>query len=148
MARGRWQYLFPVAVLATSLGVLGGCAVAQSAPPKPRPFGEIAREEPAEVVTVRDTRIDLRTGMGRAMQAHTPRVPVGPVAVGLPVTIGGEKRVEVPGEEITVRLASGKMILVVQELSSPAIAPGERVRVLYERKHEVSGESRTRIVRE
>ena len=148
MARERLQSLLALAFVGTALALLGGCAVAQSAPPKPRPFGEIAREERGEVITVRDTRIDLRTGMGRAMQAHTPRIPVGPVAVAVPVTIGGEKRLEVPGEEITVRLASGKMILVVQELSSPAIAPGERVRVLYEAKHDVTGESRTRIVRE
>jgi hypothetical protein len=146
MACGRVNCSLALAVVAVAL--LGGCAVAQSTPPKPRPFGEIAREERGEVVTVRDTRIDLRTGMGRAMQAHTPRVPVGPIAVGLPVTIGGEKRVEVPGEEITVRLPSGKMILIVQELSSPPFAPGERVRVLYERKHELTGESRTRIERE
>src|SRR5687768_17095885 len=100
MMFGRLQRLIPLAVIV----LLGGCAIAQSPPPKPRPFGEIAREERGEIITVRDTRIDLRTGMGRAMQAHTPRIPVGPVAVGLPVTIGGEKRVEVPGEEITVRL--------------------------------------------
>lgn len=139
----------PFALLAlVGVALMGGCAVAQSIPPKPRPFGEIAREERGEIVTVRDTRIDLRTGMGRALQAHTPHVPVGPIAVALPVSIGGEKRVEVPGEEITVRLASGKMIMVVQELSSPPFAPTERVRVLYERRHDVTGESRTRIVRE
>ena len=131
-----------------ALALLSGCAVAQSTPPKPRPFGEIAREEPGQVVTVRDTRIDLRTGMGRAMQARTPHIPVGPVGVALPVTIGGEKRVEVPGEEITVRLVDGKMIMIVQELSSPPFAPGERVRVLYERRHELTGEARTRVVRE
>ena len=128
--------------------LLGGCAVAQSTPPKPRPFGEVAREERAEVVSVRDTRIDLRTGMGRSLQARSPHVPVGPIAVALPVQIGGEKKVEVPGEEITVRLPSGKMILVVQELGSPPFAPGERVRVLYERRDDVTGESRTRVVRE
>ncbi len=143
------DYLKPLSALAAlSLVVLGGCAVAQSTPPKPRPFGEIAREEPGEVVSVRDTKIDLRTGMGRSMQAHTPRVPVGPIGVALPVQIGGEKRVEVPGEEITVRLPSGKIILVVQELNSPPFASGERVRVLYERRNDLSGESRTKIVRE
>jgi hypothetical protein len=127
--------------------LLGGCAVAQSTPPKPRPFGEIAREEPAEVVTVRDTRIDLRTGMGRSLQARSPHVPVGPISVALPVQIGGEKMVEVPGEEITVRLSSGKMILIVQELSSPPFAPGEKVRVLYERRDDLTGEARMRVER-
>lgn len=146
MMRGAVNSSLAVAIAVIAL--LGGCAVAQSTPPKPRPFGEVAREERGEIITVRDTRIDLRTGMGRAMQAHTPRIPVGPVAVALPVTIGGEKRHEVPAEEITVRLPSGKMILVVQELNSPPFAPGERVRVLHERKHDLTGESRTRIVRE
>lgn len=132
-----------------ALVFLGGCSIAQTTPPKPRPFGEIAREERAEVVTVRDTRIDLRTGMGRSLQARSPHVPVGPIAVAVPVQVGGEKKLEVPAEEITVRLATtGKMILVVQELSSPPFAPGERVRVLYERRNEVTGESRTRIERE
>lgn len=130
------------------LALLGGCSIAQTPPPKPRPFGEIAREERAEVVSVRDTRIDLRTGMGRSIQARSPHVPVGPIAVAVPVSVGGEKKLEVPGEEITVRLATGKMILVVQELSSPPFAPGERVRVLYERRNEVTGESRTRIERD
>lgn len=126
---------------------LSGCAVAQSTPPKPRPFGDIAREERAEVVTVRDTRIDLRTGMGRSLRTRSTHVPVGPLAVALPIQVGGEKKVEVPGEEITVRLASGKMILVVQELSSPPFAPGEQVSVLYERRDDLTGESRTRIER-
>jgi hypothetical protein len=132
----------------TMLALLGGCAVAQTTPSRPRPFSDIAREERGEVVTVRDTRIDLRTGQGRALQARSPRVPVGPIAVAVPVQIGGEKKVEVPGEEITVRLSSGKMILIVQELSSPPFAPGERVRVLYERRDAGNGEARTRVERE
>ena len=144
MPSGRPSYLVTLALVA----LLGGCAVAQSRPPPARPFGEVAREERGEVMAVRDTRIDLSTGMGRGLQASSPRIPLGPVAVALPVRIGGEKRVEVPGEEITVRLASGKLILIVQELSSPPFASGERVRVLYERPHELTRESRTRIARE
>jgi len=128
--------------------VLGGCAVAQSRPTPPRPITEVAREERGQILTVRDTRIDLSTGNARSLRAHTPAVPVGPIGVRLPVQIGGEKRVEVPGEEITVQLASGKLISVVQQLSSPPFAPGERVRVLHERPSEVSGVGRTQIVRE
>ncbi|HUR60668.1 MAG TPA: hypothetical protein VM029_23305 [Opitutaceae bacterium] len=127
---------------------LGGCAVAQSTPPHQRPLRDIVREEPAEVVTVRDTMIDLRTGMGRAVRASTPRIPLGPVAVGVPVTIGGEKRLDVPGEEITVRLSTGKMIMIVQELSSPPFAPGERVRVQYERASDAGSAGRMAVVRE
>jgi hypothetical protein len=131
-----------------ALGLLGGCAVAQTTPPKPRPFGEIDREERGVVVNVVDTQIDLRTGVGRSMTAHTPHVPLGPVAVALPVRIGGEKRREIPGEEITVRLSTGRMVTIVQELSSPPFAPGEAVRVLHERRNEVTGQSRVRIERE
>jgi hypothetical protein len=136
--------LFAVAMIP----VLGGCAVAQSRPTPPRPITEVAREERGQILTVRDTRIDLSTGNARSLRAHTPAVPVGPIGVRLPVQIGGEKRVEVPGEEITVQLASGKLISVVQQLSSPPFAPGERVRVLHERPSEISGVGRTQIVRE
>lgn len=144
MPFGRLNY--PVALAAVAL--LGGCAVAQSRPPPPRAFGEVAREDRGEVLAVRDTRIDLSTGMGRSIQARTPSIPLGPVGIGVPIRIGGEKRVEVPAEEITVQLTSGKLIIVVQELSSPPFAPGERVRVLHERAHEMSGVARIRIARE
>jgi hypothetical protein len=129
------------------VALLGGCSIAQTTPPKPRPFGDIAREETGEVIAVRDTRIDLSTGMARSMTTHSPRVPVGPVGVRVPVTLGGEKKVEIPGEEITVKLPDGKLVLIVQELSSPPYAPGERVRVLYERPSEMNGVSRTRVER-
>jgi hypothetical protein len=135
------------AVALTAAGFVGGCSMAQTTPPKPKPFGNVAREEKGEVVSVRDTRIDLSTGMARSMTTHSPRVPVGPIGVRVPVTLGGEKKVEIPGEEITVKLPNGKLILVVQELSSPPYAPGERVRVLYERPDELNGVSRTRIER-
>lgn len=128
--------------------LLGACAVSQSPPPPPRPFGEIESEEPGVVATVHDTMIDLRTGQGRSVRMNTPHIPVGPIAVAVPITMGGEGRRDVPGEEITVRLPSGKYVLVVQELSHPAFAPGERVRIQHERRNEYTGESRTRVVRE
>ena len=130
--------------------LVGGCAMAQSRPPGLKPFGEVERQEKGEVVSVRDTRIDLSTGRGtRGITAHTPAVPIGPIGVRVPVTVGGEKKgVKVPGEEITVKLPSGKLILVVQELSSPPFAPGERVRVLYEEPDDVTGVSRTRVERD
>jgi hypothetical protein len=131
-----------------AIAVLGGCAVAQSRPTPPRPITDVAREERGEIISVRDTRIDLSTGTARSLRAHTPAVPVGPIGVRLPVKIGGEKRVEIPGEEITLQLASGKLISVVQPLSSPPLAPGEKVRVLHERPNDINGEARTQIVRE
>ena len=133
---------------ATVVSVLGGCAVAQTRPPPPRPITDIAREERGEIISVHDTRIDLSTGNNQGLSAHTPTVPVGPIGVRLPVKIGGEKRVEVPGEEITVQLATGKLISVVQPLSSPPLAPGERVRVLHERANDITGVGRTQILRE
>ncbi len=138
-----------VAVLLAPMAWLGGCAIAQSVPPPTRPLREIAREDRGEIVTVRDTLIDLRTGMGRAISTSGPAVPVGPVGVRLPITIGGEKKVEVPGEEMTIRLASGKLISVVQELSSPPFAPGVRVRVQYERVDDPGTRTaRIQVVRE
>lgn len=137
------------AVAAAALVALGGCAVAQSVPPPPRPFGEIVREDKGVVVSVNDTTIDLRTGMGRGMTAHSPGIPVGRVAaISLPVMIGGEKKREMPAEEITVRLPSGKLVLVVQERSNPPIAPEEQVLVQYERGGEGGTQGRMRVVRE
>lgn len=144
MRRERFGFL----VIAAAAGLLGGCAVAQSVPRPRPPIGEVAREERGEVLSVRDTQIDLRTGMGRGMTTHSPAIPVGPVGVRVPITLGGEKRVDVPAEEIVVRLESGKTIAIVQELSTPPFAPGERVRVLQERRNELTGEARMQVVRE
>ncbi len=127
--------------------LLAGCSVAQMEPAPARPFGEIDREERGVVAAVHDTMLDLRTGQVKGLRTSTPTVPVGLVGVALPVTIGGEKRKDVPGEEITVRLPSGKLVLVVQELSHPAFAVGEQVRIQYEKPHHISGESRTRVTR-
>jgi len=138
--------LVAAVALASGLAWLGGCAVAQSEPMKPRPFGEVASEERGIVASVGDTMIDLRTGQVRGMRA-TQAVPLGPVALGVPVTIGGEKKREVPGEEITVRLPSGRLVLVVQELSQPPFAVGEQVKILHEKPNHVTGESRTKVVR-
>lgn len=101
------------------------------------------------MVTVTDTQIDLRTGTARSVRASTPTIPVaGLVGVRVPVTIGGEKRVEAPAEEIMVRLRDGKIVAIVQELSSPPFAPGERVRVVYERVDDPSVPQRLQVVRE
>lgn len=135
------------AALATVGLLLGGCSVAQSVPPASRPFGEIEREESGIVATVHDTTIDLRTGQSRGLQTRSPHIPIGPVAIAVPITLGGEGRRDVPGEEITVRLPSGEYILVVQELSHPAFAPGEKVRILHEKPHYITGESRIRVAR-
>jgi outer membrane lipoprotein SlyB len=91
--------------------------------------------------------LDLRTGQVRSVRTRSPTIPLGPLAVAVPISIGGEKRRDVPGEEITVRLRSGGLVLVVQELSHPAFALGEEVKILHEKPNLITGESRTRVVR-
>ena len=143
----RLVLIFAAGVVWAALSGCGGISMAQSRPPPVRPIKDIAREEAAEVITVNDTRLDLSTGRGRAMTAHAPAIPVGPIGVRVPVSVGGEKKMDVPAEEITVRLlADGKLVSTVQELSSPPFAPGERVRVIYE-KSEDNSKGRVQIVR-
>jgi hypothetical protein len=139
-------------ILALGLAVaglwLGGCSVAQTLPKPEQPFGEIESEERGIVAAVNDTMMDLRTGKGQALHTQTPTVPLGGIiGVSVPVTIGGEKRRDVPGEESTVRLPSGQLVWVVQALSSPPFAVGEQVRILHEKPHYITGESRTRVAR-
>ena len=131
-------------------GLATGCAVdlAQTAPPPQRPIRDVAREDRGEVVTVRDTKLDLRTGRGAPLRTSTPPVGVGPFGVALPINIGGEKKVEVPAEEVTVRVNTGKMVAIVQELSSPPFAPGERVRVVVEQVDEPGTTPRMQVVRD
>ena len=44
-------------------------------------------------------------------------------------------------------LRSGGLVLVVQELSHPAFAVGEEVKILHEKPNLITGESRTRVAR-
>lgn len=142
--RGSVSLLFAVA-----LGAAGsGCTVAPTRPAPPPPLREIEREDRGEIVTVSDTKIDLRNPANQGLTTHTPRVPVGPVGIRVPIRIGGEARYEVPAEEITVRLTTGRMVFVVQQRSDPPLAPGERVRVLQETASAVTGQSRMRVERE
>lgn len=139
--------------LITAVGLLAltmsGCGVhvLQTPPPPVKPLREVAREERGEVINVRDTKLDLSTGRGAPIGMSAP-VGVGPFGVPVPITIGGEKKKEVPAEEITVQLANGRLVAIVQELSSPPIAPGERVKVQYEAVDEPGTTPRMRVVRE
>lgn len=128
----------------------GGCSVnvLQTAPPPMRAITEIAREEPGKIVTVRDTKIDLASGRVAPLRTQTPRIGVGPIGVSVPVTIGGERKGQVPAEEMTIELAGGKLISVVQPLSSPPFAPGERVRVQYEKVDDPRTGGRVQVVRD
>ena len=51
-------------------------------------------------------------------------------------------------EEARRSARGGQLIVVVQELSSPPFAPGEKVRILHGRQDETTGVSRIRIERE
>lgn len=140
---GARLVLSGLAAVACLAGVIffGGCKVMQSEPPKTRPFGEAVSAEAGVVVAVRDTMIDLRTGQAQSLRTTAP-------GIGLPVIIGGEKRRDVPGEEITVQLQTGKLMLIVQELSQPPFAVGERVKILHEKPNLITDESRRKVVRE
>jgi hypothetical protein len=137
-------------LLAGLISAWQGCSVdlAQTAPPAQKPVRDVAREERGEVVTVRDTKIDLRTGRGAPLRTSTPPIGIGPFGVPIPINIGGEKKVEAPAEEITVRLKSGTTIAVVQELSSPPFAPGEQVKVLFEKVDDPGTSARMQVVRD
>ena len=140
-----------VAIFALGLLVLGtsGCGIhlARTPPPPPKPLREISREEKGQVINVRDTKLDLSTGRQAPLATSAP-VGIGPFGVPIPITIGGEKKKEVPAEEITIQLANGRLIAVVQELSSPPFAPGERVRVQYEAVDDPGTTPRMKVVRD
>ncbi len=147
-AKHGWGKCLAGLLAAVTLLALGGCAVelAQARPPDEKPFGEVEHEDRGEVVSVVDTKIDLRTGQGRVL-GTTQSVGVGPIGVGVPITLGGESKREVPGEDITVKLKSGKLVHIVQQLSSPPYGVGEAVKVQYEKPNRITGEARTRVVR-
>ena len=130
------------------VAALAGCHVAQTRPPPVKPISDVAREERGEILTVRDTKIDLSTGRAAPLRTSVPVAGIGPFGVRLPASIGGEKKVEVPAEEMTIQLRSGKLISVVQELSSPPFAPGEIVRVQYERVDDPRTPARMQVVRD
>lgn len=144
----KFAIVAATAILGAATLLIEGCALAQTEPPPERPFGEVEGVERGIVAAVGDTMIDLRTGLsGRVIQTRTPTMPIGIVGVSVPVTLGGEKKREVPGEEITVRLPDGRLVLVVQALSQPPYAVGEQVKILHEKPHFISGEARTRVAR-
>ena len=104
-----------VVVLALAALLLEGCSMAQTLPAAPRPFGEVESEERGVVAGVHDTQLDLRTGQVRSVRTRSPTIPLGPLSVAVPISIGGEKRRDVPGEEITVRLRSGGLVAAPTE---------------------------------
>jgi hypothetical protein len=138
----RWILIGLTAALVVTAG--HGCA---SAPPPRRVPGEVESEERGVILSVHDTTIDATDPHNQGVIMPTG-VPLGPVAVSVPVRVGGQGHREAPGEEITVKLKSGATILIVQELSEPPLAPGETVRVLHERYNAIAQVARIRIERE
>ena len=107
--------------------------------------GQIMTEDRGEVVSVRDVVIEsgspiglLSASPGRKIGSAIGRsVATGstmPAKIAVGETVGGELGAHLDdkaGEEISIRIAgSDRIVIVVQERSSPPLAAGERVRVL------------------
>ena len=104
--------------------------------------GQAARVQSVEfgvVESVRDVRIaGFRSGAGRVRGAMVGSI-AGSYVVGsiigaiLGGVIGGameEGATQRQGVEITVRLESGALVAIVQDVEEPGYKPGDRVRVL------------------
>lgn len=141
--------------VASVVFALAGCA---SAPPRSyaetlrdRPM-EVLRTERGEIIAVNDIMIEPTSARRVVASSSEAKTPAGPPpmqsrrrALGIP--LGGGPAL-IPGEEITVKLANGKLLMIVQEQSSPAMAKGEKVRVVTEQIQGGLGTELTRVVRD
>lgn len=118
-----------------------GCASSAQRPVySPSQTGHIIREERGEIVAVRDVTIappapaggaGRRIGAGIGAGVATGSIERAAAAIGS--VIGGDigaKADEKAGEEITIRLNTEEVIIVVQERGEAPLAVGEKVRVL------------------
>lgn len=99
------------------------------------------------IVGVNDVLIDPVRGPAAPKVGVPVPSPLGIVRVPVRVPVGSSPRA-IPGEELTVRVDEGHVIVIVQERSDPPFAVGERVRVLHERENVITGIAKTRIERE
>lgn len=135
-------------------GGLAGCATGNddSYRESLRATMEVIKVEQGEIIAVNDVIIspvqarkiiaqssDTRGG-GSGMSA----TPVAPPRRGIAIP-GGKM---VPGEEITVKLRGGQLLMIVQEQSRPAMAKGERVKVVTQQPAGGLGYPETQVVRE
>jgi outer membrane lipoprotein SlyB len=109
--------------------------------------GSVIKSEGGEVISVRDVLIKApsspagSTGMGSRIGAAAGRSAIfgGPAAavgaagavIGEAVgSVAGAKADDRVGEEITILAEGGQTVTIVQDRSSPPLAPGERVRII------------------
>lgn len=141
-----------VAVCAVLLTACSSAPRPAYTPPVTRPL-EVLRVERGEIIAVNDVRIEptsARRVVATSSEAKTPAGPSpmvrrSPRLLGIPVGTGPHL---IPGEEITVRLNNGQLMMIVQEQSSPAFAKGERVRVITEQQEMGLGSPLTRVERD
>ena len=107
-------------------------------------IGQALSRESGEIVSVRDVVITPTPAAARGTPGAGSQVGAAAVVgaiTGSPVAIaravgsvmgeaGGSKLDNKMGEEITVHLKSGRTVTVVQERSSPPLAPGEEIEMV------------------
>jgi outer membrane lipoprotein SlyB len=143
-------------ILLLGAALSGGCS---SGPPEPsyqstlkRPM-ELVRVDRGEIIAVHDVMINLSQarrviGSSGPSSTNLPGAAApAPRRTGIAIPLSPGPGM-VPGEELTVRLADGRMLLIVQERASPAMAKTERVRVITEKPQSGLGEQSTRVERE
>lgn len=149
--------LLAVAV-AMNVGALAGCASSAGDSAYASTLKqemEVVSSERGHIIAVNDVMIDPRQA-GRIIASSSPATasnvsgaaPVPPPSrrgLRIPLSPGTPT---VPAEEITVQMREGRIVMVVQERASPAMAKGERVRVVTERAKSGLGLPETRVLRE
>jgi len=135
-------------------GGLAGCATGgdDSYRESLRSTMEVLKVERGEIIAVNDVvispiqarKIIAQSNDGRGGASGMSATPVAPPRRG--VAIPGGKMV--PGEEITVQVSGGRLLMIVQEQSRPAMAKGERVKVVTQQPAGGLGYPETLVVRE
>jgi outer membrane lipoprotein SlyB len=127
--------------------------------------GAVIKSQNGEIISVRDVMIKAQssaagsTGMGSRIGAAAGRGAIyggasaaanaASAVVGEAVgAVAGARADDRVGEEITVSIEGGQAITIVQERSSPPLAPGERVRVVTGSGGGLYGGGGTRVVRD
>lgn len=141
-------------VAAGLAGGLAGCASGNddSYRESLRSTMEVIKVERGEIIAVNDVvispiqarKIIAQSSDGRGGASGMSATPVAPPRRG--VAIAGGKMV--PGEEITVQLSGGRLLMIVQEQSRPAMAKGERVKIVTQQPAGGLGYPETLVVRE
>ncbi len=147
--------LLPVlAAFAGALGVLSGCATGNDDAYREslRATMEVLKVEQGEIIAVNDVMISpvqarkivAQSSDSRGGASGMSATPVAPPRRGVAIP-GGRL---VAGEEITVKLRGGQLLMIVQEQARPAMAKGERVKVVTRQPAGGLGYPETQVERE